>query len=166
MDVSDENWSDDAFFDKPSRSKTGEPAAGAGSGNDSGVDIFGSNSGSRAKSKSSGRGSGASEGDTETTGTATVRIIRPPTEAGDSGLKLERVATLNNDSIIGLVEAGFSEGTIVRRIEQSPVDFDLSPAKVSELRKQQVSEKILAAMKTAMGDGPKVGDAKRSPNGT
>jgi hypothetical protein len=50
------------------------------------------------------------------------------------------------------VEAGFSEGTIIRRIEQSPVDFDLSAAKIEELRNRRVSEKILAAMKAAMGN--------------
>jgi hypothetical protein len=42
----------------------------------------------------------------------------------------------------------------VRRIEQSPVDFDLSPEKLVELRKRRVSEKVLTAMKLAMGEEP------------
>ena len=67
---------------------------------------------------------------------------------------MEKAKTLTNDSIVELVEAGFSEGTIIRRIEQSPVEFDLATAKLEELRKQRVSEKILAAMKVAMGDEP------------
>jgi len=67
-------------------------------------------------------------------------------------MKLEKVATLTNDSIVELIEAGFSEGTIVRRIEQSPVEFDLSPAKLAELRKHRITEKILSAMKAASGD--------------
>ncbi len=50
-----------------------------------------------------------------------------------------------------LVEAGFSEGTIIKRIEESPVEFDLSPAKVDELLKRRVTEAIIAAMRTAMG---------------
>ena len=90
-----------------------------------------------------------------TTGSATVRILKPPAEAGGAGpTKLEKAKTLTNDSIVELVEAGFSEGTIIRRIEQSPVEFDLATTKLEELRKQRVSEKILAAMKVAMGDEP------------
>jgi hypothetical protein len=59
---------------------------------------------------------------------------------------------LTNDSIVELVEAGFSEGTIVRRIEQSPADFDLTPAKLAELRRRRVSDRVIAAMTAAMGD--------------
>jgi len=54
-----------------------------------------------------------------------------------------------------LVEAGFSEGTIIRRIEQSPVEFDLRADKLDELRKHRVSDKILAAMQAAMGNDSK-----------
>ena len=36
------------------------------------------------------------------------------------------------DAVVELVEAGFSEGTIIRRIEQSPVNFDLSKDKIAE----------------------------------
>src|SRR6266508_1048763 len=114
------------------------------------TDIFGSSGGVRGSTQSRG-GNGSSSGDTITTGSATVRILRPPTEAGAPS-KLEKVATLTNNSIVELVDAGFSEGTIIRRIEQSPVEFDLSPAKLTELRKHRVSEKILSAMKTATGD--------------
>jgi len=66
-------------------------------------------------------------------------------------VKLEKTRSLTNDSIIELVEAGFSEGTIVRRIEQSPVNFDFSPDKLADLRKHRVSDKVVGAMKTAMG---------------
>jgi len=54
--------------------------------------------------------------------------------------------------VIRLVEAGFSEGTIIKRIEESPVDFDLSPARIADLQKRRVSEAIIAAMNAAMGD--------------
>jgi hypothetical protein len=162
----DAAWNDDAFFnpgndnlkidrqDDPSKT----PAA---SGNS--ADIFGSSGGSRGSTRSRGGNSSAS-GDTVTTGTATVRILRPPSEAG-APPRLEKVATLNNDSIVELIEAGFSEGTIIRRIEQSPVEFDLSPDKLAELRKSRVSAKILSAMRAATGD---TSDSKTAPasNGT
>jgi hypothetical protein len=54
--------------------------------------------------------------------------------------------------VIRLIDAGFSEGTIIKRIEESPVEFDLSPAKILELQKHRVSEAIIAAMNAAMGD--------------
>ena len=76
--------------------------------------------------------------------------LRPPSEAG-APTKLEKTPSLTNDNVVELVEAGFSEGTIIRRIEQSPVAFDLSPEKLADLRKHRVSEKILTAMKAAMG---------------
>jgi len=166
MDISDENWGDDTFFSDRSISKPNDSAQNSNSGSGNSADIFGSSGSSRAKSKTRGGGGAATEGDTQLTGTATVRIIRPPTEAGGSGLKLEKVATLKNESIIDLVEAGFSEGTIVRRIEQSPVDFDLSPASVADLRRHRVTDRVLTAMKTAMGDNPKTTGAASTPNGT
>lgn len=157
----DDNWNDDAFFnqgiDKQKDASKGQ------SGDGSSADIFGSSGGVRGNTQSRGGNSSAS-GDTVTTGTATVRILRPPSEAGASP-KLEKVATLNNDSIVELIEAGFSEGTIIRRIEQSPVDFDLSPAKLADLRKHRVSEKILSAMKAATGD-PSDSKAASGLNGT
>lgn len=156
----DDNWNDEAFFNQGNNQQTdkqNDPTRNdSASGNS--TDIFGSSGGVRGGTKSRG-GNSSSSGDTVTTGSATVRILRPPTEAG-APLKLEKVATLTNDSIVELVEAGFSEGTIIRRIEQSPVDFDLSPPKLAELRKQRVSEKILSAMKAAVGD---ISDATTAP---
>lgn len=147
----DDSLSDEEFFRQSTSAakdpgKTGDPSDG------SSTNIFGSSGGSQGSVKTRG-GSGSSSGDTITTGSATVRILRPPTEAGGGEpTKLEKTKSLTNDSICELVEAGFSEGTIIRRIEQSPVEFDLSAAKVEELRKRRVSEKILAAMKAAMGN--------------
>jgi hypothetical protein len=123
---------------------------GAQGSDGSGTDIFGSSGGSHGRVRSRGANGGA-DNDTQTTGSATVHIIRTPTE-GDAPAKLERTPTLTNDSIVELVEAGFSEGTIIRRIEQSPVEFDLSAAKLAELRKRRVSEPVIAAMRAAMGD--------------
>jgi hypothetical protein len=147
--AADEELSDDPFFgDLNGSSRRGQ----GGAGGDTGTGIFGSGSGSQSSTR--GRGmSGATQGDTQTSGSATVRILRPPAEAGGAAPpKLERTPTLTNDSVVELVEAGFSEGTIIRRIEQSPAEFDLSPARLAELRRRRVSEPIINAMRAAMSD--------------
>jgi hypothetical protein len=124
-----------------------------------GTDIFGSSGGSRGQR--SGRGlSGADQEETTTSGSATVRILRPPSEAGGGApLKLEKTPTLDNEAVIKLVEAGFSEGTIIKRIEDSPADFDLSTIKIAELRRRRVPDTIIAAMTAAMSEES---DPKRS----
>jgi hypothetical protein len=152
----DDSFGDDEFFSSSMPSAGNSPKDNqnpkATNPNDgSSVDIFGSNGSSRGETRTRS-GNGSSSGDTITTGSATVRIIRPPTEAGGAPAKLEKTPSLNNDAVIELVEAGFSDGTIIRRIEQSPVNFDLAPDKLTELKKHRVSEKIVSAMKTAMGD--------------
>lgn len=145
----DESWGDDLSLGNGMELPKG---SNPGSASEGGTNIFGSSGGSKGQTRSRG-GNQSASGDTVTTGSATVRILRPPTEAGGTGpAKLEKAKTLTNDSIVELVEAGFSEGTIIRRIEQSPVEFDLAAAKLEELRKQRVSDKIVAAMKAAMGD--------------
>jgi hypothetical protein len=148
--VASEDWEDDdGFFDEGGVSKS--PKQGGEQGG--GVDIFGSSGGAKGRTRSRG-GSGGGDSDTQTLGSASVKIIRPPVEAGGPGgeTKLERTPTLNNNKVVELVEAGFSEGTIIRRIEQSPVEFDLSPAKLDELRKRRVTEPVIAAMRAAMGE--------------
>jgi hypothetical protein len=135
--VSDDEWSSNDPFRADS--------AGQGSS------IFGSGSSSRSSSRSRG-GLGGNENDGNVSGSATVRIIKPPVEGGENAApKLEKATTLTNEGVIRLVDAGFSEGTIIKRIEDSPVDFDLSPAKLDELFKRRVTDAIIAAMRTAMG---------------
>lgn len=146
--LADDGWSDDPFFKD---SLGGGNNQSGGSGNS--TDIFGNSGGSRGRTRSTGARGGSSD-DTETAGSATVKIIRPPAETGGAAPKMERTPTLNNNSIIELVEAGFSEGTIIRRIEQSPVDFDLSADKLKELRRRRVTEAIINAMTAAMKDEP------------
>ena len=127
----------------------GSPAPSSG---DSGTSIFGSSGGARGRNRSNS-GNGSLDNEMITTGSATVKLIKPPAESGDAGpAKLEKTKSLTNESIVELVEAGFSEGTIIRRIEQSPVEFDLTANKLDELRKRRVTEKVLAAMKAAMGE--------------
>lgn len=155
---SDDDWSAESTLKGGMRRSGDNPNEQSGGG-----DIFGS--GSSSSSNSSGRGQdGGNQVDRTTTGSATVRILRPPAEAGGGGaLKLEKTPTLTNDSVIKLVEAGFSEGTIIKRIEDSPADFDLSAAKLEELRKRRVTDPIIAAMTAAMGDEP---SAKQVPPGS
>lgn len=148
-----DDWDDDAFF----RSSGNR----AGNGNGSETNIFGSSGGSKSQSESRGtRGGNQNEGSVN--GSATVRIIRPPAEAGATA-KLERTPTLNNEGVIRLVAAGFSEGTIIKRIEDSPADYDLSPSKVEELHKNRVTDPIITAMTTAMGDRDSVTPKKSNP---
>jgi hypothetical protein len=158
IDFSDQSWGDEPFLAEGVDSKKNNPAknpslGSPSSGNDGSVDIFGSSGGVKGETRTRGGLDGSHSGDTMTTGSATVRIIKPPVEA-NAPMKLEKTPSLTNASIIELVEAGFSEGTIIRRIEQSPVEFDLSANQIAELRKHRVSEKILTAMKAATGDDP------------
>jgi hypothetical protein len=144
--LAEDGWGGDPFF-----GTSGQKPGSA----EKETDIFGSSGSASGESRSRGA-SGSAGGERTTTGSATVRIIRPPSEAGGAELKLEKTPTLNNESIINLVEAGFSEGTIIKRIESSPGDFDLSPEKLAELRKRRVSDPVIAAMTSAMeGSEPK-----------
>jgi hypothetical protein len=145
----DSSWGDDPFFN----SKADPKGDGSGKSSDPGTNIFGSSTGSKQSNRSR-TGNGSASGDSQLSGSATVRILKPPTEAGgsDGPAKLEKTKSLTNESIVELVDAGFSEGTIIRRIEQSPVDFDLAPEKLDALRKKRVTDKVLAAMRAAMGE--------------
>jgi hypothetical protein len=143
----DEAWATDEQFFKGLKRPN--------SGHDNSTNIFGSGGGSQSKTESRA-GNGGNQNEGSVTGSATVRIMRPPTEGGGAATpKLEKTPTLNNEGVIKLVEAGFSEGTIIKRIEESPVEFDLSPAKVEELHKRRVTDAIIAAMSAAMGVDPK-----------
>ncbi len=142
--VGDDEWSSDPMFKDLKKSNDADAQSQSTS-------IFGSGSSSRSSTRTRG-GLGGNENEGNLSGSATVRIIKPPVEGGDAELgKLEKTPTLTNEGVIRLVEAGFSEGTIIKRIEASPVDFDLSAGKVVELQKKRVSEAIIAAMNAAMG---------------
>jgi len=150
-DDSSSSWGDDPFFNSKLDPKDGSTKS-SGSGNDGSTNIFGSSNGVRQKN-STRTGNGSASGESDLSGSATVRLIRPPSEAGNgSPTKLEKTKSLTNESIVELVEAGFSEGTIIRRIEQSPVEFDLAADKLDALRKRRVSDKVIVAMKAAMGE--------------
>ena len=146
--MTEDEWGSDPFFKEFKRLGTGDSQAQGGGENS----IFGSGSSSQSSTRSRG-GLGGNQNEANLSGSATVRIIKPPVESGQAAApKLEKTPTLTNEGIIRLVDAGFSEGTIIKRIEESPVDFDLSPTKITELQKRRVSEAIIAAMNAAMGD--------------
>ena len=146
--LSEDEWSVDPFFKDFKKQNGGESQSQSSSENN----IFGSGSSSQSSSRSRG-GSGGNQNDNNLSGSATVRIIKPQTEGGGAAApKLEKTPTLTNEGVIRLVEAGFSEGTIIKRIEDSPVEFDLSPAKLDELFKKRVTDAIIAAMRAAVGD--------------
>jgi hypothetical protein len=143
--IDEDEWTSESFFKDLKKPNTGDSKAQGGEG------IFGSGSSSQSSSRSRG-GLGGNQNEGNLSGSATVRIIKPPAEAGQSASpKLEKTPTLTNEGVIKLVEAGFSEGTIIKRIEESPVEFDLSPAKLDELFKRRVTDAIIAAMRAAMG---------------
>jgi hypothetical protein len=138
--VDEDEWTSESLFKDKKK-----PAAGESS-------IFGSGSSSQSSSRTRS-GLGGNENEGNLTGSATVRILKPASEAGASAApKLEKTPTLTNEGVIKLVEAGFSEGTIIKRIEDSPVEFDLSPGKLDELFKRRVTDAIINAMRAAMGD--------------
>jgi hypothetical protein len=145
--LADDEWSDDPFFKDSKKQGGGDPKSQGTESN-----IFGSGSNSQSSTRTRGGLSGGDQNDSSLNGSATVRIIRPPAEGGPGAApRLEKTPTLTNEGVIRLVEAGFSEGTIIKRIEESPVEFDLSPAKLDELFKKRVTDAIIAAMRAAMG---------------
>jgi Fe2+ transport system protein FeoA len=143
--LNEDEWvSDERFFNRGADRKPTKDEES------SGTSIFGSGGSSQSSSESrSGNGGNVNEGNV--TGSASVKIIRPQSETGAASPKLEKTPVLNNDGVIRLVEAGFSEGTIIKRIEESPVEFDLSPGKLDELYKKRVTDPIITAMAAAMG---------------
>jgi hypothetical protein len=121
--------------------------------------IFGSQSGSESRSQTRGWGPNGANGErqqnSEVTGSASVKIIRPAGDGASSGAtlpRLERAPKLDNRGVLEMVQAGFSEGTIIRKIELAQVDFDLSALALNELKQNRVSEKIIKAMTTAMDE--------------
>jgi hypothetical protein len=141
---------DDAFFNGPIFKEL--PSEKDAKKKEDEAMIFGSQSGSGSKTKSRGMGPNNERSQqSESSGTATVRIIRPPSEGG-SEPKLQRAAKLDNKGVLEMIQAGFSEGTVIRKIESSQVDFDLSAKALGELRQNRVSENIISAMKSAMDE--------------
>jgi hypothetical protein len=143
--IDEDEWTSESLFKDFKKPNAGDARTQGGE------NIFGSGSSSQSSTRSRG-GPGESQSEGDLSGSATVRIIKPATESGASASpKLEKTPTLTNEGVIRLVEAGFSEGTIIKRIEESPVDFDLSPAKIVDLQKRRVTDAIIAAMNSAMG---------------
>jgi hypothetical protein len=117
--------------------------------------LFGSQSGTESSSRTRGwGGNGERQQSAEVQGSASVRIIRPAGDGGGGGaaLKLERAPRLDNQAVLEMVQAGFSEGTIIRKIELAQVDFDLTATALGELRQNRVSDRIIKAMTTAMDE--------------
>jgi hypothetical protein len=147
----DEEWASDEDFFKGHK----RPNHGGSSDPDGGTTLFGSGGSSQSQTQSNG-GREGNQNENQSTGSVTVRIIKPPAESGGTATpKLEKTPSLNNEGVVQLVEAGFSEGTIIKRIEESPVEFDLSPAKLKDLQKRRVTVAIINAMTSAMGVDPK-----------
>ena len=142
---------DDAFFNGPIFKEL--PTEKEAKRREDEAMIFGSQSGSGSRARSRGLGpNGERSQQSDVSGSATVRIVRPPSEAGGATPKLERAPKLDNRGVLEMIQAGFSEGTIIRKIESSQVDFDMSAKALDELRKNRASDRIISAMKTAMDE--------------
>lgn len=139
---------DEAFFNAPPRLRVPDDAR-RGSSDDDETSVFGSRSGSDSRTRSRGGINSDRSNEGEVNGSVTARIIKPRVEGG-GGPKLEHAQKLTNQSIIDMVQANFSEGTIIRRIDSTHVDFDLSPTGRAELRRNRVSERIIKSMEAAM----------------
>ncbi|MDQ3011826.1 MAG: hypothetical protein M3X11_14095 [Acidobacteriota bacterium] len=142
---------DDAFFNGPIFKQL--PSEKRAKKMEDEAMIFGSQSGSGSKSSSRGYGpNGERQQQSETTGSASVKILRPSSEPSGATPKLERVVKLDNRGVLDMIQAGFSEGTIIRKIESSQVEFDLSPKAVEDLKRNRISERLISVMKTAMDE--------------
>jgi hypothetical protein len=141
---------DDAFFNGPIFKEL--PTEKEARKREDEAMIFGSQSGSKSSSRSRGYGgpNGDRQDQSEVMGSATVRIVRPPGEAGGAEPKLQRAPKLDNKGVLDMIQAGFSEGTVIRKIETSQVDFDLTAKALTDLRQNRVTERIIKAMTTAM----------------
>ena len=141
---------DDAFFNGPIFKQV--PSEKEARRREEEAMIFGSQSGSKSEVRSRGTGPNASVSrQGEVSGSATVHIVRPPSESAAEP-KLQRASKLDNQGVLEMIQAGFSEGTILRKIETSQVDFDLSQKAVTDLRQNRVSERIIRAMTVAMDE--------------
>src|ERR1051325_4938768 len=58
----------------------------------------------------------------------------------------QAVEPLTNASVVKLVRAGFREKTVIAIIGARPVNFDLTPERLIELKKSGVSERVILAM--------------------
>lgn len=142
---------DDAFFNGPIFKEV--PTEKEARKREEEATIFGSQSGGGSKTRSRGLGpNGERQQQSEVTGSASVRIVRPSGESTAPAPKLERPAKLDNKGVLEMIQAGFSEGTIIRKIETSQVEFDLSPKATEDLKKNRISDRVLSAMKTAMDE--------------
>src|SRR4030095_6724009 len=105
QEFDDEAWGDETFMSSgssPTGSTMSNPQKAPQNSDGNTVDIFGNNGGVRGTTRSRGQ-NGESSGDIMTTGSATVKILRPPTEAGGAPAKLEKTPSLTNDTIVELV---------------------------------------------------------------
>jgi hypothetical protein len=54
--------------------------------------------------------------------------------------------TLNNDAVVAMVGAGLGEETVIAKIKNSPNTFNLETANLIALKKQGISDAVIAAM--------------------
>ena len=63
-----------------------------------------------------------------------------------AAMSAQAQAPLTNEDILTMVQAGFGEGTIIKAIEANEPAYDTSVQALVELKKAEVTEKIIGAM--------------------
>lgn len=93
--------------------------------------------------------------------------LLPPVIFGQSKSSPEREEVLTNESIIKMVNAGLKTETIIRKIEASRSDFDLSTDGLIALKKANVPDDVITAMlekrSEALGGGPSAASVQPRP---
>ena len=90
--------------------------------------------------------------------TPTTRLLAaliPLAAAAASDFRADVQPPLDNEAIVRLVMTGTSEEAILQAIAERPVDFDLSPEVVAELRQAGIGDRILEAMRRRQAAMPR-----------
>ena len=69
-----------------------------------------------------------------------------PVPAQATGGQLSQASSITNDDVLTMTKAALSEEIILAKIQSSPTNFDTSPAALSSLRSEQVSNAVILAM--------------------
>ncbi|MCS6817203.1 MAG: hypothetical protein N0A16_09845 [Blastocatellia bacterium] len=89
--------------------------------------------------------------------------LLPPALLGQSrNSSGQQQEVLTNESIIKMVNAGLTAETIIRKIEASRVDFDLSTDGLIALKKANVPEDVIHAMQEKQSEPVTVSRGQRS----
>jgi hypothetical protein len=73
-------------------------------------------------------------------------VLLPANAAAQKAGEIVKQETLNNESIIGMLNAGLSETIMIAKIKSSRVNFDTSSSALQSLKKQGITDSVILAM--------------------